>query len=166
LSAVRLAAAALALALLQAPSGGAGNTGGGPFDIPLFATKTAPAAQGHARLVYAASPFGVAVTADGRARYDVQITVSGLSAPAEAGAHPAYVAWAVTPDLGEWHRLGAIANGRTTVGEIAYNKFLLVITAERSAEPATHAGPVVMRGYAPSIWLQTFLTHPLFRGVY
>ena len=52
------------------------------------------------------------------------------------------------------------------MGEIELNKFLLVITAERTAEPATHAGPVVLRGYSPSIWLQTFLTHPLFRGVY
>jgi hypothetical protein len=166
LNAARLATAALALTLLQTPSGSGGAPGAqgnGPFDIPLFATKAAPAARGHARLVYARSPFGVAVTADGRARYDVQITVSGLAAGTAAAA---YVAWAVTPDLAEWHRLGAITNGRVTLGEIALNKFLLVITAEQSAQPATHAGPVVMRGYSPSIWLQTFLTHPMFRGVY
>jgi hypothetical protein len=154
----RLAAAALGVMLLQGPSGG------GPFDIPLFATKAAPAAQGHARLVYAPSPFGVAVTADGRARYDVQLTISGLAAP--AGAHPAYVAWAVTPDLDQWYRLGVVANGRATLGEIALNKFLLVITAEQSPAATMHAGPVVLRGYSPSIWLQSFITHPLFRGVY
>jgi hypothetical protein len=160
MSRTRLAAAALGVMLLQ------GSPGGGPFDIPLFATKAAPAALGHARLVYAPSPFGVAVTADGRARYDVQLTISGLPAPAAGGAHPAYVAWAVTPDLDQWYRLGAVANGRATVGEITLNKFLLVITAEQSPEPATHAGPVVLRGYSPSIWLQSFITHPLFRGVY
>ena len=151
-----LAAAALGLGLLRAPSGG-------PFDIPLFPTPAAEGVQGHARLVYAPSPFGVAVTADGRARYDVQITVSGLAAPRGTGA---YVAWDVSPDLTQWHRLGTITNGRTTLGEIALNKFLLVITAERSAAPATHGGPVVLRGYSPSIWLQQFITHPLFRGVY
>ncbi len=45
----------------------------GPFDIPLFNTPKAPDAKGQARLVFASSPFGVAVTADGRASYDVQI---------------------------------------------------------------------------------------------
>jgi hypothetical protein len=160
LSRTRLAAAALGVMLLQ------GSSGAGPFDIPLFATKAAPAAEGHARLIYAPSPFGVAVTADGRARYDVQLTISGLAAPAGTGAHPVYVAWAVTPDLDQWYRLGAVANGHGTVGEIALNKFLLVITAEQRADATTHAGPVVLRGYSPSIWLQSFITHPLFRGVY
>ena len=50
----------------------------GPFDIPLFNTPKAPDARGAARLVYAPSPFGVAVTADGHARYDVQVDVTGL----------------------------------------------------------------------------------------
>ena len=31
----------------------------GPFDIPLRNTATVPGARGSARLVYAASPFGV-----------------------------------------------------------------------------------------------------------
>ncbi|MGH7625738.1 MAG: hypothetical protein ACREOJ_10510, partial [Gemmatimonadaceae bacterium] len=45
----------------------------GPFDIMLHPTPAAPAAQGHARLVFAPSPFGVALTADGHAVYDVRI---------------------------------------------------------------------------------------------
>ena len=71
----------------------------------------------------------------------------------------------MTPDLAQWYRLGVIANGRTTVGQIELNKFLLVITAERRAAPATHAGPVVLHGNSPSGWLQKFITHPLFRGI-
>jgi hypothetical protein len=139
----------------------------GPFDIPLFNTPKAPAAQGHARLVFAASPFGVAVTADGRASYDVQIEASGLPDPSTLGAYKAYVAWAVTTDLKEWHMLGAVTNGKSTVGRAELNKFLLVVSAEPSATPRSHApgAPTVLHGTSPSGWLQSFLTHPLFRGV-
>mgnify|MGYP001605721147 FL=1 len=138
----------------------------GPFDIPLFATPRAPSAQGVAKLVYAASPFGVAVTADGRARYDVQVTASGLPKPSALGAYSAYVAWEVTPDLATWVRLGAVTNGTTTVGTTEFNKFLFVITAESSGSSERHDGPAVLHGTSPSGWLQSFLTHPLFRGVY
>lgn len=137
----------------------------GPYDIPLFNTPKAPAAKGRARLVFAESPFGVAVTADGRASYDVLIDASNLPDPSTLGAYSAYVAWAVTTDLSEWHRLGAVKNGHSVVGQAELNKFLLVITAESNATPPTHAGPTVLHGTSPSGWLQNFLTHPLFRGV-
>ncbi|CAN5462872.1 hypothetical protein BH09GEM1_BH09GEM1_08130 [soil metagenome] len=137
----------------------------GPFDIPLFNTPKSPTAAGHARLVYAESPFGVAVTADGRAIYDVQVDASGLPAPATLGAYTTYVAWATTTDLSRWDRLGTITNGRVTVGHATLNKFLFVITAEPSASATSHSGPTVLHGTSPSGWLQTFLSHPLFRGI-
>ena len=137
----------------------------GPFDIPLFATPKVPAAQGHARLVFASSPFGVAVTQDGHASYDVQVTASGLPDPSTLGEYHAYVAWATSTDLATWVRLGAVRNGTVTVGRAEMNKFLLVITAEADSAPSTHAGPTVLHGTSPSGWLQTFLSHPLFRGV-
>lgn len=137
----------------------------GPFDIALFNTPQTPSASGHARLVFASSPFGVAVTADGRASYDVQIDASGLPQPSTLGGYAAYVAWAVTTDLREWHRLGEVTNGRSTVGRAELNKFLLVVTAEPTATPASHSGPTVLHGTSPSGWLQSFLSHPLFRGI-
>jgi hypothetical protein len=138
----------------------------GPYDIALFTTAKAPKAEGKARLVSAESPFGIAVTTDGRARYDVHIDVTGLPSPSTLGAYKAYVAWAVSPDLTKWTRLGAVENGTSIVGTAELNKFLLVITAEASAEPEEHAGPTVLHGTSPSGWLQSFLSHPLFRGVY
>ncbi len=45
------------------------------------------------------------------------------------------------------------------------NKFILVITAEAAASAAAHAGPTVLHGISPSGWIQSFLTHPLFRGI-
>lgn len=137
----------------------------GPFDIPLFNTPKTPTAEGRARLVYAASPFGIAVTVDGRARYDVQVTAGGLPEPSTLGAYTAYVAWAVSTDLAHWHRLGTVSNGSSTVGQAELNKFLLVITAEATANVASHAGPTVLHGTSPSGWLQSFLSHPLFRGI-
>jgi hypothetical protein len=137
----------------------------GPFDIPLFNTAKAPEAKGTARLIYAPSPFGVAVTADGHASYDVQIDAGGLPDPATLGTFTTFVAWAATTDLSQWVRLGVVKNGRSTVGHVEMNKFLLVVTAESSESPAMHAGPTVLHGTSPSGWLQNFLTHPLFRGI-
>jgi hypothetical protein len=137
----------------------------GPYDIPLFATPKAPAATGSARLVYATSPFGVAVTADGRAQYDIQITAGGLPAASSLGSFRTYVAWAATPDLTKWVRLGAVHNGTSTVGHVDLNKFLLVITAESDSAAAAHTGPTVLHGTSPSGWLQSFLNHPMFRGI-
>jgi hypothetical protein len=136
-----------------------------PFDIDLLNTPAAPTAQGHARLVFAPSVFGVAVTADGHASYDVRIEASGLPDPATLGRFSAYVAWAVSTDLADWHRLGTVKNGTSVVGQAALDKFLLVITAEADTMPRTHAGPTVLHGTSPSGWLQSFLSHPLFRGL-
>jgi hypothetical protein len=153
----RLSIALLSVAVFAYP---------GPLDMPLFSTPRAPTAQGAARLAFAASPFGIAVTADGRSRYDVQVKATGLPAPSSLGAYTAYVAWEVTPDLATWVRLGTVTNGTSTVGQTDINKFLFVITAEADSAPGVHAGPTILHGTSPSGWLQTFLSHPLFRGVY
>ncbi len=137
----------------------------GPYDIVLLPGPRVPTAAGDARLVFADSPFGVAVTADGHHIYDIRITARGLPDPAALGEYHAYVAWEVSPDLAQWIRLGAVSNGITTVGHAEMNKFLLVITAESAASAAVHTGPTVLHGTSPSGWLQTFLTHPLFRGI-
>ena len=75
------------------------------------------------------------------------------------------MAWAVTPDLSQWVRLGTLTNGTTTVGPVALNKFLFVVSAESSHPSATQAGPTVLHGTSPSGYLQSFLSHPLFRNV-
>ena len=137
----------------------------GPYDIKLLNTPKTPTAQGTARLVFAPSPFGVTVTADGRSSYDVQLSLTGLPDPSTLGSYKAYVAWAATTDLSRWHRLGAVTNGSTTVGQVEFNKFLLVITAERDSSAAEHKGPTALHGISPSGWLQSLITHPLFRGV-
>jgi hypothetical protein len=137
----------------------------GPYDIKLLNTPRTPTAQGTARLVWAQSPFGVTVTADGRASYDVQLSLTGLPDPAALGPYSAYVAWAATTSLDKWYRLGAVGNGNSTVGRVELNKFLLVITAEKDSTVADHKGPTALHGISPSGWLQSLITHPLFRGI-
>ena len=137
----------------------------GPYDIQLRNTPKTPNARGTARLVFAESPFGVAVTADGRASYDVRLSLSGLPEPSSLGPYKAYVAWGVTTDLKQWRRLGPVGNGEATVGTVDFNKFLLVVAAESDSAATKHAGAVALSGTSPSGWLQTFLSHPLFRGV-
>ena len=137
----------------------------GPYDIMLLNTPRAPAAKGTARLVWAQSPFGVTVTADGRASYDVQLSLTGLPEPSSLGPYSTYVAWVATTNLDRWYRLGSVKNGSSTVGKVELNKFMFVITAEASATSAERKGPTVLHGISPSGWLQSMITHPLFRGV-
>ena len=137
----------------------------GPYDIILLNTPKTPTAKGTARLVWAQSPFGVTVTADGRARYEVQLSLTGLPEPASLGPYSTYGAWAATTNLDKWYRLGAVKNGISTVGTVELNKFMFVITAEANATPAERKGPTVLHGISPSGWLQSLTTHPLFRGV-
>jgi hypothetical protein len=153
----RLAALAAGLVLLAGPAG--------PYDIALQPAAAAPGATGEARLLPPETPFGIGVTADGHASFDVRITAAGLPSPARLGRYRGYVAWAATPDLARWVRLGVVRNGRSTVGPVELNKFLLVVSAESDTGTATHAGPTVLHGTSPSGRLQSFLTHPLFRGV-
>ncbi len=156
--------ARVAMAVLIAGVTGPGPTIG-PYDIPLYGTPTTPNAHGHGQLVFVESPFGVALTKDGRARYDIQVTAAALPAPSSLGKFTAYVAWAATPDLSGWTRLGTVSNGNSTVGPVDLNKFLLVVTAEADSASTTHAGPTVLHGISPSSLLQRFLTKPAFRGV-
>jgi hypothetical protein len=151
-------AALAAVLLLLAPRPG-------PYDITLHPTAAAPGAEGRARLVSAASPFGIGVTEDGRARYDIRISAAKLPRPERLGRFGGYIAWAATPDLKRWVRLGAVRNGTSTVGPVELNKFLLVITAEPDTAAAAHSGPTILHGTSPSGWLQSFITHPLFRGI-
>ncbi len=135
----------------------------GPFDLLLFGTPAAPHATATARLVYPHSPFGLAVTTDGRATYNIQITVTGLPAPTSLGKFTVYTAWAALPDLSRWVRLGTVTNGTSLVGPVDLNKFLLVVSAEPSAATTSQTGPTVLHGTSPSGYLQTFLGHGLYR---
>ncbi|HEY8197478.1 MAG TPA: hypothetical protein VIG04_10890, partial [Gemmatimonadales bacterium] len=120
------------------------------YCLPLFSTAKAPQATGTAVLRPEPSPFGLAVTRDGRVLSRVVLTLSGLPDPATLGPYHSFVAWATTPDLDPMIPLGAVSNGRTVTGPIALERFIIMVSAERSAGAKVRNGPLVLRGSSPS----------------
>lgn len=120
------------------------------YCLPLFSTAKAPLASGTAVLQLERGPFGLAVTRDGRVLSRVVLTLSGLPDPASLGPYRSFVAWATTPDLDPVIPLGAVGNGRTVTGPIALERFIIMVSAERSTRARARDGPLVLRGSSPS----------------
>ena len=145
-------------ALSQAVGSCADNIDGGP-DADLYCIELLPAANmdgatGTARLLSPPSPFGVAVTAAGEHQYDIQFDVQGLPPPSTLGTYQTYVAWATTPQMHPVVKLGPIGNGRTTLGRIAFDRTLILITAERSRSVTERSGRLVLRGTSAAVRMQ------------
>ena len=93
-------------------------------------------ATGTARLVPPQSPFGIAVTKAGEPQHDVVFTLRNLPAPASLGKYSVLMAWAATPQLRPVVKLGEVRDGTTRLGRVAFDRFLVLITAEASAQVA------------------------------
>ena len=106
-----------------------------------------------------ASPFGVTVTAEGHHIYELTAWITGLPQPEEVGPYTALVAWATTPYLDPVVKLGVVRNGRNALGRIHFNKFLVLISAEPSADVAERQGRLILRGRSPSVLMEG---HDLF----
>ncbi|MGH7607982.1 MAG: multicopper oxidase domain-containing protein, partial [Gemmatimonadales bacterium] len=113
------------------------------YCIDLVPTPDFLAAAGAVELRRVATPFGAALTSDGRHVWDLRITLAGLP-PLAAGA--AYVAWITTPTFDRVIRLGAVGNGRMDAGSVALNTFIVLVSLERSADVTTRQGRLVLRG--------------------
>ena len=157
----RAAAAALLLAAADgaraSPCAERDERGAAP-DRSLYCIDLVPVPElreifGTAELGRARSPFATAVTRDGVLVYDLSVTLGGLPAPSELGPFSAYVAWVTTPELEPMVRLGVVTNGRTTLGPVAFNKFLVLVSAEASPGSAVRPGTLVLRGGSPSMLL-------------
>jgi hypothetical protein len=131
--------------------------------IGLAATPSAPGAKGYVRLTHAPSPFTVAVGVDGPLVYDLAIETTGLLDPAPLGGK-VYIAWVASRALDRYERIGVLDSHTRIDGRTAMDKFLVVITAEPSADAVAPAGPIVMHGMSPSGKLQSFQGHELFNG--
>jgi hypothetical protein len=134
------------------------------YRIELLATERVPGATGVAWLRPPPSAFGVSVSENGSFVYDVEVSAHGLPAPATLGPYHVYVAWVATPDLDQVKRLDAIGPENRASGQVAWNKFMVFVTAEASAAGRRWSGPIVLRGMSASGYLQNFSSHPLFSG--
>ncbi|CAN5737934.1 hypothetical protein BH23GEM10_BH23GEM10_07270 [soil metagenome] len=108
------------------------------------------AASGAATLMPAESPFGVAVTRDGSQIYDVTVSVDGLPSAADLGT-AAYIAWATTPRLTPWIRLGTVSAGSVARGRVDFDKFMIFVSAEPDTTVMERTGTLVLRGTSPSM---------------
>ncbi|WP_412063123.1 hypothetical protein [Rubrivirga sp. IMCC45206] len=157
--------------LVAAPSAGP-LTGASPFAVcvgdpeppPYYAidlktTRRVPGserASGVVGVAFKASPFGVALSPAGEYLYTLDVAISDL-APAPTGA---YVVWVTTPDLSRVEKIGVLDDGHRIRGEVAWNKFLVVVSHEAEPQAATRwSGPIVLRGLSRSGRMHTMAGH-------
>ena len=132
------------------------------YAIPLLPDQGMSGA-GVATLVPAPSPFGITVTPDGHPIFDVTVTVQNL-APPQTNGGTQYVAWATTQDLTDADRIGVIGRDQKAVGKVAWNKYIVLVTAEGATVADHWKGTVVLRGFSPATYLTNYASHPLFLG--
>ncbi|HSM37165.1 MAG TPA: hypothetical protein VK837_12255 [Longimicrobiales bacterium] len=163
LTAARGLAALVAAAVIGPPPAAPRSECAAPPDpmlIRLVPTAHANGASGEVRLHFAASPFGVSATRDGRHDFTLDLTVEGLAAPVGTTV----VVWAATPDLGRVHRLGVLGADGTLESRIALNKFLVFLTAEPDPGVERWTGPVLLRGSSPSGRMHSMAGHGPFES--
>jgi hypothetical protein len=132
------------------------------YSIPLLPDQGL-SGSGTATLIPAPSPFGLTLTADGHPIFDVTVSVQNLPNPASVGGTE-YVAWATTQDLTDANNLGVIGKDLKTQGKVAWNKYIVLVTAEKPPIGDHWKGTVILRGFSPSTYLTNYASHPLFLG--
>ncbi len=143
---------------LEVPAASGELTGPGEVPEPawdLRCIELHPAAaggdsRGVVSLRPAPSPFGVSVTPEGRHRWLLTARLEGLPDPASLGPYTTYVAWAAPLELDPVARLGEVGDGVVELGEVDFSKYLVMISAEASADVTEREGPLVLRGRSPS----------------
>ncbi|MGQ0561240.1 MAG: multicopper oxidase family protein [Gemmatimonadota bacterium] len=144
------------LALFGAPALHAQTAAPDLYTIELFGTPELQRFSGLAALRPAASPFTAPVTSAGVHRYDVLLSADSLPEPRSLGDYETFVVWAAPPTLRPLLKLGELApraHVRTRIGEVAFNRFTIFVTAERTARVLEPGGPYVLRGTSPSMRL-------------
>jgi FtsP/CotA-like multicopper oxidase with cupredoxin domain len=131
----------------------------GVADADLYCIELLPArdiehASGIARLLPPVSPFGIAVSPAGETQYDVLFELGDLPDPSSFGPHTVYIAWATTPQLSPVVKLGVVRNGQVRLGRVAFDRILLLISAEPSADVSERSGRLVLRGTSASVRMQ------------
>lgn len=160
------AAAAALLALLVIGSGDAGAADGvcsaagpDPYLVTLYPTAHANYARGSVELRFADSPFGVTVTAEGHHQYDAELSTERLPRDGRT-----LVAWAATPSLDQVMKLGTVGDDGRLATRIAFNKFLIFVTAEADPDVDRWSGAILLRGISPSGRMHTMAGHGPFQG--
>ena len=124
------------------------------YCVELFPAAGIEGARGSVELRPPATPFGIHVTPAGTHVYDLALTLEGLPDPAALGPYTTFVAWAMPPLLAPVTKLGEVRRGETLTGRVALDQFLVMVTAEASADVTERAGRLVLRGLSASTRMQ------------
>jgi suppressor of ftsI len=124
------------------------------YRIDLLPAVDIASGSGTAQLLAPSSPFGVAVTPAGEHVYDVLFELRDLPEPGSLGPYAAFVAWVTTPQMHPLVKLGEVRNGATKLGRVAFDRILILITAERDANVSERSGRLVLRGTSASVRMQ------------
>ncbi len=120
------------------------------YCLRLVASAGPVGIEGTLSLLPFPSPFGTAVTPDGRHRFDGVLTLRGLPEPESFGPYSTYIAWITTPVFTPVIKLGPVENGANAIGIVDLEKFVVLVSAEASADVEERTGPLVLRGRSPS----------------
>ncbi|GMR12619.1 MAG: hypothetical protein BMS9Abin29_0809 [Gemmatimonadota bacterium] len=120
------------------------------YCVELVRNPTVPAGEGILELMMSGSPVGTRVRRDGRLAFGARLTLSDLPDPSTLGDYTTYVAWVGPPVMFPMRKLGEVGNGTTTLPDIDLNKFMVLISAERSADAAERKGRIVLRAMSPA----------------
>lgn len=132
-----------------------------PERIPLTPAGSDRSYSGYFEMVFASSPFGVTVSQDGHSVYDVRLQ---LETARRRAALPTLVAWVTTPDLDQHIKLGVVDDDMRVAGRVDWNKFLVFVTAEQSADVERWQGPILLTAMSPSGWMHTMAGHGIFES--
>ena len=104
-----------------------------------------------------ASPFSVALTADGSYEYDLKVTLARMNAPHQGHL----VAWVTTREIDRVVRMSTLDDDLQASGSVSWNKFIVVVTLESSDDPdqTMWTGPIVFRGASRSGMKHTMVGH-------
>ena len=106
------------------------------------------------RLDFASSSFGISLSPEGHHRYELSFDLEGLPDPKTLGDYTTY-AWVTTPLMSPMRKLGEVSNGvNDRVGRVELNQFLVLVSAEASADVSAREGRLVLRGMSPSTRIQ------------
>lgn len=120
-----------------------------PYCAELVATPDLATVKGMLELRWVPTPFGVAVRPDGQLRHRLVARFRGLPAPATLGGR-VFVAWGYDLTHREEVRLGVVTNGSTSLGELPFEYFRVIVSAESSATVSTRRGRLVARATSPN----------------
>lgn len=119
-------------------------------------------AKGTVTVAFARSPFGLSLASAGEyvTRLDIRLRALPLS------PKTVYAVWVTTPQLDRVQLLGLVGEDLRVSGSVAWNKYLVVVTREASADSigARWAGPVVLRGMSRSGRMHTMAGHGAFQA--